>query len=40
MNIPEKKSIDKTASQPPFFRFTIVARMLIVSRGLPEEGLS
>jgi hypothetical protein len=40
MNIPKKKPIDKTASLLPFFRFTIAARMLPVSRGLPEEGAS
>jgi hypothetical protein len=40
MNIPEKKPIDKAASRLPFFRFTIAAKMLIVSRGLLEKGVS
>ena len=34
MNIPGKKSLDKTPSRLPFFRFTIAAKMLIAYLGL------
>ncbi len=34
MNIPGKKSLDKTPSRLPFFRFTIAAKMVIAYLGL------